>query len=107
MPDAGYMSLSCRVEVAGPARPGEPPWINAVSLHYRIDLRASAVNGESVQIAQREVNGPKLSWDKPAGATAPAAHYVLDLQTGHLFVSFDRFELDGRKFSLTTRQLRC
>lgn len=104
---ADYMSLSCRVEVAGPARSGDPPWFNAVPNHYRINLRGSAVNGEAVQLEQRDVNGPKLVWDRPAGTTAPASHYVLDLQTGRLSVSFDKFELDGRKFSLTTRQLRC
>jgi len=60
-----------------------------------------------VQLEQRDVNGPKLLWDRPARTTAPAAHYVLDLQTGRLFVSFDKFELDGQKFTLTTRGLRC
>jgi len=104
---ADHMSLSCRVDVAGPVRPGDPPWFNAVSLHYRINLKASAVNGETVQLEQRDVGGPKLLWDRPAGTAAPTSHYILDLQTGRLFVSFDKFELDGRKFSLTTRQLRC
>jgi hypothetical protein len=104
---ADYMNLSCRVEVAGPARPGDPPWANAVPISYRINLRGSAVNGETVQLEQRDVNGPKLLWDRPAGITAPAAHYVLDLGTGSLFVSFDKFEHDGQKFAGAARRLRC
>jgi hypothetical protein len=46
---------------------------------------ASAVNGEMVRIERRDVNGPRLMWDRPANASAPAAHYVLDFGTGVLF----------------------
>ena len=103
---ADYMNLSCTVEPRL-ARPGDPPWVNAVAPAYYINLNASAVNGEMVQIERRDVNGPKLSWDRPAGATVPAAHYVLDLGTGSLFVSFDKFERDGQKFGGAARRLRC
>jgi hypothetical protein len=103
---ADYINLSCSVE-AGSARPGDPPWIAATPVFYRINLRASAVNGEILQIERSDVNGPKLSWDRPAKASAPAAHYVLDLGTGGLFVSFDKFEHDGRKFAGAARRLRC
>jgi hypothetical protein len=100
-----YMSLHCSVE-SGPARPGDPPWIVALAMFYRINLSASAVNGEILQIDRRDVNGPKLTWHRPAGASVPAAHYVLDLGTGGLFVSFEKFEHDGRKFAGAGRRLR-
>jgi hypothetical protein len=103
---ADYMSLHCSVE-SGAARPGDPPWVTAVVPVYYINLNASAVNGETVQIERRDVNGPKLLWDRPANASVPAAHYVLDLGTGSLFVSFDKFEYDGRKFAGASRRLRC
>ena len=103
---ADYMSLRCTIE-AGLARPGDPPWVNAIAMFYHINLSASAVNGESVQIEQRDVNGPKLLWHRPADASVPAAHYVLDIATGGLFVSFDKFEHDGRKFGIAARRLRC
>jgi hypothetical protein len=90
-----------------PARPGDPPWINALAIFYRINLNASAVNGEFLQIDRIDANGPKLKWDRPADASVPAAHYVLDLGTGGLFVSFDKFEHDGRKFAGAARRLRC
>jgi hypothetical protein len=102
---AGY-NLRCSGD-RGPVRQGDPPWITATIINYRIDLYASTVNGETVQIERRDVNGPKLSWNKPASATVPAAHYFLDLETGGLFVSFDKFELDDQKFILSTRRLRC
>jgi hypothetical protein len=102
---AYYMNLSCTVE-ARPARPGDPPWINAVIPNYYINLNASAVNGEVLQIDRRDVDGPKLSWHRPANTSVPAAHYVLDLGTGGLFVSFDKFERDGRKFGGAARRLR-
>jgi hypothetical protein len=101
-----YINLSCSVD-AGPARPGDPPWITALAMHYRVNLNASAVNGEIVQIDRSDVNGPKLNWHRPADASVPAAHYVLDLGTGGLFVSFDKFERDGRKFGGAARRLRC
>jgi hypothetical protein len=103
---ADYMSLHCSVE-ADPRRPGGQPWFNAVAMSYRIDLKASAVNGETVQIERRDVNGPKLLWNRPADASVPTSHYVFDLGTGSLFVSFDKFEHDGRKFARTERRLRC
>lgn len=76
-------------------------------MSYRIDLKASAVNGETVQIERRDVNGPKLLWDSPANASVPTTHYVFDLGTGNLFVSVDKFEYDGRKFAGAARRLRC
>jgi hypothetical protein len=103
---ADYMNLHCTVEPR-PARPGDPPWINAVVPAYYINLNASVVNGEIVRIERRDVNGPKLLWDRPANASVPAAHYVLDLGTGSLFVSFDKFEHDGQKFAGAARRLRC
>jgi hypothetical protein len=103
---ADYMSLHCSVE-SGSARPGDPPWVSAVIPAYYINLNASAVNGEIVQIERRDVNGPKLLWDRPAKASVPATHYVLDLGTSVLFVSFDRFEYEGRKFAGAARRLRC
>jgi hypothetical protein len=103
---ADYMSLSCTVE-ADSRRPGAQPWFNAVAMSYRIDLKASAVNGEAVQIERRDVNGPKLLWDRPAGASVPTTHYVFDLGTGSLLVSFDKFEHDGQKFAGAARRLRC
>jgi hypothetical protein len=101
-----YINLSCSVE-AGPARPADPPWITAITMFYRINLSASAVNGEILQIDRSDVNGPKLAWHRPADASVPAAHYVLDLGTGVLFVSFEKFEHDGRKFAGAARRLRC
>ena len=103
---ADYINLSCSVE-AGSARPGDPPWITAIAVSYRINLNASVVNGEILQIDRNDVNGAKLTWHRPANASVPAAHYVLDLGTGGLFVSFDRFEHDGRKFAGAARRLRC
>ncbi|MHB8269434.1 hypothetical protein [Bradyrhizobium sp.] len=103
---ADYMVLSCSVE-AEPRSPSSQPWFNAVAMSYRIDLKASAVNGETVQIERRDVNGPKLLWDRPAGASVPTTHYVFDLGTGRLFVSVDRFEHDGRTFAAAARRLRC
>jgi hypothetical protein len=103
---ADHMNLSCSVQ-AGAARPGDPPWVTALAISYLINLSASAVNGETLQIERRDLDGPKLEWDSPASASVPAAHYVLDLGTGSLFVSFDKFEQDGRKFSGAARRLRC
>jgi hypothetical protein len=101
-----YMNLHCSVE-SSDARPGDPPWITALTIFYRINLSASAVNGEVLPIERTDVTGLKLKWDRPANASVPAAHYVLDLGTGALFVSFDKFEYDGRKFSGAARRLRC
>jgi hypothetical protein len=103
---ADYINLHCSIE-SGPARPGDPPWITALAMFYRINLSASAVNGEILQIDRIDANGLKLSWHRPAGASVSAAHYVLDLGTGGLFVSFDKFEHDGRKFAGAARRLRC
>jgi hypothetical protein len=101
-----HIDLRCSVE-AGLARRSDPPWINTIAMYYRIDLSASAVNGDILHIDQRHTDGPKLSWHRPADASVPAAHYVLDIGTGSLFVSFDRFEYDGRKFGPSARRLRC
>ena len=101
-----YMSLRCTVE-AGLARRGDPPWVNAIAMFYHINLSASAVNGETLQIERSDADGAKLSWHRPAAASVPAAHYVLDIATGGLFVSFDKFEVDGRKFGIAVRRLRC
>jgi hypothetical protein len=98
-----YINLSCSVE-AGLARPGDPPWIAATPMFYRINLSASAVNGEILQIDRIDT---KLIWQQPANASVPAAHYILDRGTGGLFVSFDKFEYDGRKFAGAARRLRC
>jgi hypothetical protein len=98
-----YINLSCSVE-AGPARPGDPPWITALAMVYRINLSASAVNGEILQIDRMDM---KLDWHRPADTSVPAAHYVLDLGTGGLFVSFEKFEYNGRKFGGAARRLRC
>jgi hypothetical protein len=68
-------------------------------MFYRINLSASAVNDEILQIERRDVKGPKLLWNRAANASVPAAHYVLDLGTGNLFVSFDKFEYEGRTFA--------
>lgn len=104
---ADYMILSCTIE-ADSRRPGGQPWFNAVAMSYRIDLKASAVNGETVQVERRDVNGPKLLWDRPAGASVPTTtHYVFDLGTGSLLVSVDKFEYDGRTFAAAARRLRC
>ena len=104
--DARGINLHCSVD-SGTARPGDPPWITAVAMYYRIDLSDSAVNGENLQIDRRDADGTKYSWHRPANASVPAVHYVLDLSTGGLFVSFDKFEFDGRKFSGAARRLRC
>jgi hypothetical protein len=103
---ADYMVLSCSVE-ADSRHPGSQPWLNAVAMGYRIDLKASAVNGETVQIQRRDVNGAKLVWDRPAGPSVPTTHYVFDLGTGNLFVSVDKYEYDGRTFAAAARRLRC
>jgi hypothetical protein len=107
---ADYMNLRCSVE-SGLARPGDPPWVNSVARYYHINLTASAVNGETLQIERRDADGPKLIWHRSAGTSVPATHYVLDITTGALFVSFDRFEIDGRKFGIVARRfdapIRC
>jgi hypothetical protein len=98
-----YINLSCSVET-GSVRPGDPPWIVATPMFYRINLSASAVNGEILQIDRIDT---KLIWHRPANASVPAAHYILERGTGGLFVSFDKFEHDGRKFAGAARRLRC
>jgi hypothetical protein len=104
--DARDINLHCSIE-AGLARPGDPPWITATPMFYRINVDASAVNGEILQIDSIDVKGQKLKWDRPANPSVPAAHYIFDLGTGVLFVSFDKFEHDGRKFASAVRRLRC
>ena len=91
--------------------PGLPPWISAIAKDYRIDLDRSAVNGENLPIDridnQIEPKVVKLAWHRPADASAPAAHYVLNLGTNGIDVSFDVGEYDGRKFASTEFRLRC
>jgi hypothetical protein len=100
------LNLHCSVDVS-PARPADPQRYIAIAMNYRIDLSASTVNSEVLQINRNDADGPKLIWHRPASASVPASHYALDLETGRLFVSFDKFEYDGRTFAATTRQLRC
>lgn len=89
----------------------QPRWVSNIAQDYRINLSNSTVNGEILQIEQidnriyRKVL--KLAWNRPADASIPAAHYVLDLGTGGIIVSFDDGEHDERKFANTAFQLRC
>jgi hypothetical protein len=88
-----------------------PRWVSNIAQGYSINLSNSTVNGEMLQIDQidnqiyRKVL--KLAWNKPADASIPAAHYVLDLRTGGIVVSFDNGESDDRNFASTAFQLRC
>jgi hypothetical protein len=90
------------------------PWISHVARDYRIDLSHSSVNGEALQINEAKVVinvlGAKvrtLAWNRPADASVPAAHYVLNLRTNGIVVSFDDGESDGRKSAGAELQLRC
>jgi hypothetical protein len=105
-------ALSALAPVDEPSIGGAPPpWIANIARDYRIDLENSAVNGEILQIDRIDDQiYPKdleLGWQKPADASVPAAHYVLDLRTGGIVVSFDNGEHDGRKFASTELRLRC
>jgi hypothetical protein len=93
---------------------GGTPWISHVARDYRIDLSHSSVNGEALQIneakAVMNVLGAKvrtLAWNRPADASVPAAHYVLNLGTNGIVVSLDNGESDGRKSADAELQLRC
>ena len=86
----------------------QPRWVSNIAQEYRIDLSNSVVNGEILQIDridnQIDPKVLKLAWNRPTDASVPAAHYVLDLRTGGIVVSFDD---GGRKFASTGVQLRC
>jgi hypothetical protein len=93
---------------------GGTPWISHIARNYRIDLSHSSVNGEALQINEAKVVmnvlGAKvrtLAWNRPADASVPAAHYVLNLRTSGIVVSFDNGESDGRKSAGAELQLRC
>ena len=89
----------------------QPRWVSDIAKDYRISLSDSAVNGETVQIDQidNQIDPKvlKLAWSRPADASVPAAHYVLDLGTGGIVVSFDNGEHDGRKLANAAFQMRC
>jgi hypothetical protein len=89
------------------------PWISNIARDYRINLGNSAVNGEILQIDQIneltlfDAKVGKLAWNRPADGFVPVAHYVLNLRTNDIIVSFDKGEHDGRKFADTELRLRC
>jgi hypothetical protein len=97
---------------------GGTPWISNIARDYRISPGNSAVNGEILRMSEINENSQnnllgfgakarKLAWNRPADASVPVAHYVLDLRTNGIAVSFDNGEYDGRKFASTALQLRC
>jgi hypothetical protein len=107
--NAKDINLHCSV-TPDPTRQGDPPWIANIAGNYRINLSESAVNGEVLQIDRmnaESAEGSKFTWDRPADASGPAAHYVLDLRHGALFVSFDYFKYNGRKFASAALLLLC
>jgi hypothetical protein len=60
------MSPNGATHVPGPyTRPGDPPWINALIPNYYINLNASAVNGEVLQIDRSDVDGPNFHGTGP------------------------------------------
>jgi hypothetical protein len=77
------------------------------------DIRLSPVNGEILQIDQIneftlfDAKVSKLAWNRPADGFVPIAHYVLNLRTNDIVVSFDKVQYDGRKFASTELRLRC
>jgi hypothetical protein len=89
------------------------PWISNIARNYRINLGNSAVNGEILQIDQVneftlfDAKVGKLAWNTTTDGFAPVAHYVLNLRTNDIVVSFDKSEYDGRKFAGTELRLRC
>jgi hypothetical protein len=106
--NAGDIDLRC--DAVG----GGTPWISGIARNYRIDLIHSSVNGEALQINEAKVVmnvlGAKvrtLAWNRPADASVPAAHYVLNLGTNGIVVSLDNGEPDGRKSASAELQLRC
>jgi hypothetical protein len=100
--NAGNINIRCSV-----ARQDDPPWTSNIAKNYDINLSASTVNGEILQIDRINPNGPNITWNRPADASVPAARYDLDFRTGRLFVSFDKVEYDGRKFASATVLLLC
>jgi hypothetical protein len=89
------------------------PWSSNIARQYRIDLGNSAVNGEMLRIDQTDefalvdTKVAKLAWNRPAEGLVPVAHYVLNLRTNDIVVSFDKGEYDGQKFAGTELRLRC
>jgi hypothetical protein len=101
---------TCAATLSG----GGTPWISGIARNYRIDLSHSSVNGEALQINEAKVvmnvlgaNVRTLAWNRPADASVPAAHYVLNLGTNGIVVSVDNGESDGRRSAGTELQLRC
>ena len=94
--------------MAGPARPGDPPWFNAVPISYRINLNASAVNGEIVQIERSDVNGLKLIL-APTGQHIRSGDRITFSTSGPATCSCPLINssTDGRTFAGTARRLRC
>jgi hypothetical protein len=92
---------------------GGTPWISNIAREYRINLGNSVVNGEILQIDQIneftlfDAKVGKLAWNRPADGSVPVAHYVLNLRTNDIVVSFDKGEYGGRKFASTELRLRC
>jgi hypothetical protein len=92
---------------------GGTPWISNIARNYRINLGNSAVNGEILQIDKineftfLDAKDDKLAWDSPADGLVPIAHYVLDLRTNDIVVSFDKRVFDGQTFASTELRLRC
>jgi hypothetical protein len=110
--DLKDISLRCEPVAGG------TPWISDIARDYRISPGNSAVNGEILRISRIDENrensllgfgakARKLAWNRPADASVPVAHYVLDLATNGIAVSFDDGEYDGRKLAGTELQLRC
>jgi hypothetical protein len=107
--DLKDINLHCEPVVGG------TPWISHMARDYRINPGNSAVNGEILRISEINENNlfglgakaRKLAWNRPAEASVPAAHYVLNLAINAIVVSFDDGEYDGRKFASTELQLRC
>jgi hypothetical protein len=103
--DANYINLYCSVE-PDPTRWGEQP---NIATHYRINLNNSEVNGEILRIDRIDTRDelfpgePKIAWNRAAEASIPAAHYILDLRSKRLAVSFD----PTRSSANTALHLRC
>jgi hypothetical protein len=101
------IDLSCR-----PVEDGTP-WISNIAKRYRIDLGNSAVNGEILpidridEVTLFDAKVGKLAWNRPADGLIPVAHYVLNLRTNDMVVSFDKGDDDGRKFASSELRLRC
>ena len=88
-------------------------WSSNIAKRYRIDLGNSAVNSEILQIDRIDevtlfdAKVGKLAWNRPADGLIPVAHYVLNLRTNDMVVSFDKGDDDGRKFASSELRLRC